>query len=296
MLKLFLLFSMLNLNVSSEYVDVESIEYYQTRKEDKKIIFNFESDYYKTHDLLVSIELYRSRDNVFVKRYKNNITIIGDKVSVANLNFDLTENMYALIFVEYNQRNIVEEGKINFYIQDDCVINRDIRECKRIYKSEYRDKISKDLINNFKINKQTFDKYLVFNFLNPKDITYYSEFDFFESNKYLVINDLVDGYDINYNNEYRFLLDTSGEINQSFSLVEAYYVDLISFKFSDEHFINSQETTKIHFPFIKEEKVYNCSISIESFINIQIDFEVMTMGDLFGKCKESKYCLTRRKL
>lgn len=294
MLKLFLMCSIVNLNVSTEYIGVESIEYYQTNNDQKQIIFNFDSDYYTNHKLEVEIKLYEKESNTLIKGYKNTIEVIGDKKSTANLSIENNEDMYVLIYVKYNENSIVKDAKLNLYVQDDCYLNKENRDCNRIYKSEYRNNISKDLSTKFFINKNIFDKYLTFNYLELNDFKYYSEYNFNQDSKYLIIYNYIESYDMLFDEKYRFILEIGND--KKFYLLEDYFVDLFDFKYSDEYFQNSKKTDKIYFPFFNDEKIYKISILIESFINIQIDFNVITSGNLLGSCKDSKFCLKRLRI
>ena len=89
MLKELLALSILNIAFNSNYVGVDSIQYYQNNSEQKQFIFSFNSDYLSVHEVKVSIDLYDEND-ICKRSYHNSIEIIGKKNANANFYSDLT--------------------------------------------------------------------------------------------------------------------------------------------------------------------------------------------------------------
>jgi hypothetical protein len=292
MLKLILFFSLINTSAINQYASVDSIAYYQSNKDDKKIDFEFNCDYFNVYKFNVIIDLYNCNGEN-IGKYTNAIEVIGRSNKTAIIHCDYQEDFYALINVEVNDLLIVKNGKINFYIQGDCYLNLDERKCERVYKSEYKNKTSKDYNLDFVINKNIFDKFLGENFLDVYEITFYSNYEFKDSNIYLIVNQYIDEYEIYYDNGYMFFLAPIKNGAYRFSILDTLYVDLLNFRFSDNHFLNSKKTDVIHFPYSKEYKEYKCMLVIDSFISIYVNFVVSTSDLLLGDCKDSKYCLVR---
>lgn len=288
MLKYLTIATMLSSLNSYSYVEINSIEYYQQKSDIKEIIFDFKSDYLSTHTIEVTMEFYNI-DNQFIKGYKNELKFLGKKKAIANINYNYYKNSYVLININYNGKYLINNAKINIYVQEDCFINIDNRECKRIYKSYYKNGVMGEEILKFIVNESDFYKYLYDNKLKLKDINFYSNYTFDKANIYLYLNDKIDGYDLIYNNGYRFLLFM--DENNKFELIDNYFLNLIDFSFLENYKEGSYKVKEIYFPFIQDYKEYDLSLVIEDFISIKIDFIVFTKGNLLGDCSTSKYCL-----
>jgi len=257
---------------------------------EKELVFNFYSDYVSSHLLDIEIKLYDSFNNL-IRIYTNQISFIGKKRAVTDIDFLMNNDFYVLVSVFYNDELIVENAKLNFYFQEDCKIDDTNKTCNRIYKSEYKEKVSKDIFTEFKVKDSSFNNFLKFNELKMNEIQFYSEYDFSKSDIYLFINEEINGFDIIYDNGYRFILDVVKNGYYHFEVIDDYYVDIVDFKYKDSYFNGSVKTQSIHFPFNKDYKEYSCKIMIASFINIEIVFRVAISDNLLGDCKESKYCL-----
>lgn len=286
MLKELALISMLFTSAKSDYVKVDEIEYLQTNDSDKKITFNFESDYFSTHLIEVKISLYDSENN-YLCSYQNELDIIGKRSAIANFSYHHDDHVYAMIDVMYKNAYLIYNAKINFYLQDNCNVTKKNTLCNFIYKSEYVNGVSRDLYSNFRVKKDSFDTFLPFNKFNVKDVSYYSNYEFTNSDIYLVINENIDNYNVE--------IFPIGVENGNFILMNNYYVNLMEFRFEEDYFENSIRVNEIYFPYSSEYKEYHCSIVIDDIIEIQIDFSVATSDLLYGECEHSKYCLTRYK-
>lgn len=290
MLKYLLMLSLINTSVSIEHVYVDSIEYNQVNDDNKKITFNFKSDYSIQHELEVFIDVFDNEGNIY-RNYSNKIIVIGDNIANANIKHDHNDGDYFLISVNYKQEEILKNVKIVMRKQEDCYLDKNNLECKRIYKSGYYDGINKDSYTKIIITKNIFDKFLYSNVLNLGNIVLYSESELLNQETYFILKNEIKEYDLPYINEYRFLLETYRKDGYSFRLMEDYYLDIIDFKFSENYFENSIKSKEIYFPFSNEYLEYNCKIIIKSFVNIEINFNVYTGEYLFGDCNNSKYCL-----
>ena len=291
MLKELLALSILNIAFNSNYVGVDSIQYYQNNSEQKQFIFSFNSDYLSVHEVKVSIDLYDEND-ICKRSYHNSIEIIGKKNANANFYSDLTVS-YALINATFGDYVLLEDARINFYSQNDCYIDNKNNVCDPIYLSEFSDNVTKDHYLNFIVKSDVFNRYLSTNIMNVNSIYFNSEYDFSDSLIYFKVNNHIEGYEVFYDNGYFIELDVDGSGIKYFVLKENYYVDLSEFYFSQEYKNNSVVINNIVFPYSEEQQVYHCQIIINTFINIYIDFDVITCGDLLGECSTSKFCLIR---
>ena len=289
MIKELALISMLSSSISSDYVCVNKIEYYQSDEVNKKIRFEFQSDYFKVHEIDTKIELYDINDT-YLASYNSSLEVIGNRNAIASFNYNNENDFYVLIDVKYDDTYLIKSVKINFYNQEDCFINKDNLICNFIYKSEYSEGISKDVITNFRVDNNIFDKFLSFNKLSVENIKFYSDYKFENANISLVIENEIKEYNLLYDQGYKFILNISED---KFNLLDNYYVNLLNFSYSESYFENSNKVNSIYFPYFKDYKEYNCYIIIEDFINIKIDFNVSTSDLLYGKCNDSKYCLVR---
>lgn len=289
MIKELALISMLSSSISSDYVCVNKIEYYQSDEVNKKIRFEFESDYFKAHKIDTKIELYDVNDT-YLASYNSSLEVIGNRNAIASFNYNNENDFYVLIDVKYDDTYLIKSVKINFYNQEDCFINKDNLICNFIYKSEYSEGISKDVITNFRVDNNIFDKFLSFNKLSVENIKFYSDYKFENANISLVIENEIKEYNLLYDQGYKFILNISED---KFNLLDNYYVNLLNFSYSESYFENSNKVNSIYFPYFKDYKEYSCYILIEDFINIKIDFNLSTSDLLYGKCNDSKYCLVR---
>lgn len=285
--------SVLNLSLNTNYMSLTSIEHYQTSQEIKQLCFNFESDYLNIHEVFVSIELYDSND-VLKKTYSNSLNIVGEKQ--ANANFNAKDDIeYALIDIYYDKAILEKDIKINFYNQNNCLLDKDNRECNFIYLSRYSNRVTKDHFTNFRMNKNVFDKYLNTNVLSLSEVSFYSDYNFENSFVYFRVMDQVDGYDLFYDNYYNMELKIIDGTLHYFQLLEDNYVNLEEFYYGEEYLSKNIKTNKIIFPYNDEFKEYKCEILIESGISIKIQFNILTNGKLLGECNNSKFCIVRSK-
>lgn len=291
--ELIMIFSLLTSMVSTNYVAIENIEYYQTTDDIKKLIFNFNSDYFNEHELKVEINFFEM-DNTFISKFSNYIKIVGKKKSIANINYQNNNSSYALIDVFYQDKTIVKSAKINFYTQDNCYINVNYKNCNAIYLSKYEKGTTIDKTLNLAILDNPFNKFLNFNSLDFNNVVFNSDYNFENANIYFVIKDKIEGYGIYYDEEYKLLLNIKEEKNYfNLELIDNYFVGLNPFRYEESYFDNSIKTKQLFFPYNEDYKEYECLIVIEDFITIEILFNVATSELLFGDCSNSKYCLKR---
>ena len=292
MLKFFMMLSMLNATVNTDYVDIEKICHYQNNIDKKQIIFEIDSDYLTKHTLDVYISLYGPKDT-YLLTYNNTLDVLGKKHAIANVECGNHQVEYVIIDVYYKELKIQANNKINFYHQQDCLLDEDNRSCNRIYKSEVIDGINKDYYTNFIMGGNLYNKFLIVNELDVEEIQFFSLYEFDEANVYFFVNDYIDKYQLPYNDKYIFLMNIKKDNKSYFSLVDEYYLVLDTFSYSDQYLENAIITNNIHFPFSEEYKEYNCEILIDDFIDIYIKFKVATSDNLFGDCQKSKFCLKR---
>jgi hypothetical protein len=291
MLKVLLSLGLFLTTISNNYVCVNSIEYYQSNSEIKEFIFNFESDYFSSHEIVVSLDFYQ--DDKLIRGYSSSLKLIGEKQAKAKLSLNNTQDSYVLISVYYNNTSIIENARLNMYVQSDCFMNISNNYCNKIYKSEYKNGLTNDLLLDFKSNNNNYNKYLVSNKLNLEELTFYSNYDFRYSNIHLIIKDEITGYEVLYNEGYNFLLDVNYNNGYHFTLMDYYYVNLLEFKYTEKYQDDGIKTSNLYFPYIEEYKEYSAVIIIEDFITINIEFNFATNGLLLGECSSSKYCLVR---
>lgn len=294
--KFIMMLSLLTSMTSINYVAIENIEYYQTTDDIKKIIFDFNSDYLSEHELKVEISFFEM-DNTFISKFTNCIKIIGKKKSIANINYQNNADSYALIDIFYQDKPIVKSAKINFYVQDDCYINLNYKNCDAIYQSKYENGTTIDKTLNFAILDNPFNKFLNFNSLDLADVVFNSDYNFENANVYFVLKDKIEEYGLYYDEGYRLFLNIKEEKNYfNLELMDNYFVNLNPFRYEENYFENSTKTKNLFFPYNEEYKEYECLILIEDFITIEISFNVATSDLLFGNCLSSKYCLKRESI
>ena len=291
MLKIFLIFSLCSSFSGFSGIRVEKIEAFQSNDTSKRISFEFSGNYTLVNDIDVEIKVYEK--NNYLRSYSNKLKFIGNKSAETIIDFNLKDNFYVLINIYNNENLLVKEAKLNFYKQDDCLIWEKEKYCKRVYKSEYNEGVSKDVYMNLKVNDATFNRFLSNNMLDVKNVKFNSEYDFENSASYLMIREKIVGYDLHYNENYLFPLSVENNGYKYFSLLSEYYVDLLNFRFSEENFNEAIKTNNIHFPFSDEYREYEIMIITEDYVNIIIKFNVATSDNLFGDCSDSKYCLKR---
>ena len=128
--------------------------------------------------------------------------------------------------------------------------------------------------------------------MNIEDIIVYSNCDVKDAEVYLYIKDEIEGYNMLYDNGYRFLLGVEKENNKySFYLLEKHCLTIPKFSFSDEYSEEAIVTNNIYFPYLKEQKEYECLLVIKGKIDVEITFFVFTSDMLYGDCSDSKYCM-----
>ena len=285
MIKELAILSMLSASVNINYVELKNIEYYQNEELMKHIKFEFASDYLNSHEIVVFIRLYDS-ENLEQKVYKNTLKVIGIKSATAN--FEVEDNTsYAILEVNYNNKVLYGNIKINFLDQSNCYIDKFNRTCNFIYLTKFEDSIVKDYSTNMIVRNDIFDKYLSTNVLDVSNLYFYSDYDFKNANIVMYIKNR------RVKDEYEFNLKIIGEKVYSFEVIDTYYVKFDDFSYDENYFIGSIETDKIIFPYTLEFQEYDCQIIIDSTPKIYIDFNITNRGQLFGDCNNSKFCIVR---
>jgi len=291
--KIFLVFNLLVSVFRVNYVSIDYIDCYSNYQEKIKFDFSFISDSVSSHSLFVVIELYDSGNRKLVE-YSNTLNIIGDKKISANIDYLYKEGLYALISVRCDQKEIVSYIRFDFYKSQSCQINKIDRVCNSFYKNRYKDNVVTDKYMNMQILKAPFDSFLTYNRLDLSEFYIYSEYDFSDDEIYLLIEDELDGYNINFTNNYRIPLNVIREGNYyKLTPLEFYYLSVYPFEFSEEYKENYFKTNQIYFPFNNEYKEYDLLIIIEGVNLIEILFTISVSDTLFGECEMSKYCLER---
>ena len=239
----------------------------------------------------MKIYLYKI-DGELIGEYQNSLKVIGDKKTLAKLDYIYNDQTYALIDVNYNENLLVSNAKFEFYDVEKCYLNKENKECKRIYKSVYKNGVVSKKESDFKLLNAPFDDFLENNNLNLNNLLIYSDYDFSDDDVYIVIKDEIEGFDLVYDNGYKLPLQVSEKgLKYSFSLLEEYYVNFSDFGYFESKKDGSLAVKEIYFPFYSEYKEYECLLVIKGKLNIEIEFKVSTSDKLFGECENSKYCI-----
>ena len=77
----------------NSYLELESIEAYQSNSSEKELVFNFNSDYISSHLIEVKIYSYNSEDKVKAI-YSNDLEFIGKKSAVTVIDFENKNDFY----------------------------------------------------------------------------------------------------------------------------------------------------------------------------------------------------------
>lgn len=288
MIKLFLILPLLFSYPNIDYVKVENIEYYHTNKNNKQIIFQFDSDRCSIHTIKVYIHLYSEND--LLKTYYNTLTFSSKKKAVANIDVLEAKNSYVLIRVEYKENDLIDKVKINFHTQNNCELANKNSKCNLIYKTIYKEGELKEEKLIFNVDEEFYNMYLPLNKLDEKKLKVHTNYNFEKASAYLILHNQLDKYDLPFTNGYYFPIEYSQD---SFKISDTYYLNIEQFKFSTKYTYNSFAVNSLYFPFSRDYDEYSLEILIEGNIDISIKFKVYTKGILFGKCNESKYCLVK---
>ena len=291
--KLFILFSLFLSSIKANYISVEKIECYSNIGEKIQFNFEFESDYINVHELVVNFEIY-DEGNLKVANYTNSIKIVGNKKSIATIDYLYKDRMYVYVTVNNEEEKIVDRVRFDLKGNNKCYLNELMKECNEFYKSTYKKGKLVNEYSDMKVLYLPFNAFLDFNYLDIENILIYSNYDISKDEVYLEIDEKINEYDLVYDENYRFLLGINMINNQySFYLLEDYYLGLPEFLYTDIYSDKYISTNKLYFPYDEDYKEYLCKLVIHGVIDVEMEFKVSTSDNLFGGCDNSKYCLER---
>lgn len=289
--KLLIAFSLLFSSANVSYAEIEYVECYNNINKKIEIVFGFNCDYLESHPMHVSLDIYDS-NNQIIATYNNVIKVIGRREAKASIDYLYRDGLKVDVTITYNEEKLVDHIRLELIRNEVCYLDAANKNCSMPYKSRYENDVIINYKSDFKILYLPFDSFLSDNYLNIEDIIVYSNCDVKDAEVYLYIKDEIEGYNMLYDNGYRFLLGVEKENNKySFYLLEKHYLTLPKFNFSDEYSEEAIVTNNIYFPYLKEQKEYECLLVIKGKIDVEITFFVFTSDMLYGDCSDSKYCM-----
>jgi ferredoxin len=206
MLKGLIVLSTLFSSISNNYIDVKSIECSSNINNNIEFVFYFDSDYVSYHEISVEFNLFR--DNKNVANYNNSLTVIGEKRSVATMDYLYKENMYVLLTVYYENNKLVDHLRFDLKGNNSCSLDRNLKECNEFYKTVYDGKII-DRYSNIRILYFPFDSFLSMNYLDLSNLIIYSDYDFSDDFIYLEITRITGEYEFINEDNYKLLLEAN---------------------------------------------------------------------------------------
>ena len=289
--KLLIAFSLLFSSANVSYAEIEYVECYNNINKKIEIVFGFNCDYLESHPMHVSLDIYDS-NNQIIATYNNVIKVIGKREAKASIDYLYRDGLKVDVTITYNEEKLVDHIRLELIRNEVCYLDAANKNCSMPYKSRYENDVIIKYKSDFKILYLPFDSFLSDNYLNIEDIIVYSNCDVKDAEVYLYIKDEIEGYNMLYDNGYRFLLGVEKENNKySFYLLEKHYLTLPKFSFSDEYSEEAIVTNNIYLPYLKEQKEYECLLVIKGKIDVEITFFVFTSDMLYGDCSDSKYCM-----
>ena len=289
--KLLIAFSLLFSSANVSYAEIEYVECYNNINKKIEIVFGFNCDYLESHPMHVILDIYDS-NNQIIATYNNVIKVIGRREAKASIDYLYRDGLKVDVTITYNEEKLVDHIRLELIRNEVCYLDAANKNCSMPYKSRYENDVIIKYKSDFKILYLPFDSFLSDNYLNIEDIIVYSNCDVKDAEVYLYIKDEIEGYNMLYDNGYRFLLGVEKENNKySFYLLEKHYLTLPKFSFSDEYSEEAIVTNNIYLPYLKEQKEYECLLVIKGKIDVEITFFVFTSDMLYGDCSDSKYCM-----
>ena len=293
---------LVNITNFNQNIKVERIEY----KKEKNDCINLKIELYSSIRDVVEMKIYfydiggvLLSDDYFV----SSLVIEGKKSTVAKVPFLIEDEMLLDIeFYSDNYKGNFEKIMFPIYPSENetCYLSKHLFcESKTpglvVFEKneieEYYDKVSL-------VNKNL--KYFSFkNNIPVGNIKISTSQETFEGYVSLHIYQKIKEFGFYYNEEYLFPLLIEKDNNiVSFSFENKYYLDLKNGKSYENYFEDTIYVNQLILPYIDENykmmiELINCFISFERVV---IDIEVVTKGNLYGQCKDSKYCLRRNYL
>ena len=231
--------------------------------------------------------------------YSSAVEVENRKKTTAKIEKSVKENMYLnIIFVSQNKEEKIKEIMFPIYVNkiETCYISRK-HYCKSTIPSKVvyeNDKINQYYDEISLINKE--NNYYSHNNLMPiQRIKINSRNEVLDGFANLYIYKQVSDFHIYYDKQYTFPLKIKLTDIISFEFENYYYLDLLKGITYENYQFDTIKENQIVFPYKNNEydikiEIIDCFYILKT---IEVDFKVLTRGDLMGDCIKSKYCLRR---
>lgn len=294
LMSLILLFN--TVQIQENICEIKKIEYIANNSMSKNIFLNIvvESTFRDVFQL--SIYFYdRNKELLNNKCYSSSLVVQGKKNTQAKIPVEIKDTMYLNIIVySGNLEKEIENIMFPIYPKKHQTCDLGVEKiCRDTFPTiiNYENKEINEVYNYITLTNHSLYFFCFDNLLPLSKIHLISNSGIDEINGSAIMRVKSE-----INNELFVPLKIIQNNNLfHFKLAEKYYVNLKEGKTSKNYMKDSYYISEIVFPYIDQEYQFELEITdlFEGFETIVIPFNVVTKGQLLGKCGEAKYCVRR---